>query len=147
MDLFLAGCQGLALAIAAGALFGSAGLKGNPGAILVLAAATLGAFLFGISLTPEDHPARPGFLVGAPAGVLAYYTARDVAAAAAGRAGEGGAGGVALIIVCFAFALAGLSLLGPVALIGIPALLATIYLFASRRRLAAQKHAGLRSLR
>lgn len=147
MDLVLAGAQGLALAIAAGALFGAPGLRGNPGVAPMLAAVVLGAFLYGASLTPEDHPAWPGWLIGAPVAYVTYLTARDVALAASGRAGEGGAGGVAFFIVAFALALAGLSLLGPVALIGIPALLAMIYLFAVRQRRAAEKHAGLRSLR
>jgi hypothetical protein len=66
MDLFLAGSQGLALAIASGALFGSAGLRGNPGAIPLVAAVVLGAFLYGASLTAEDHPASPGWVIGAP---------------------------------------------------------------------------------
>lgn len=147
MDLFLAGSQGLALAIAAGALFGSAGLRGNPGAIPMVGAVVIGAFLYGASLKPEDHAAWPGWLVGAPVALLSYLTARDVAAIASGRAGEGGAGGVAFFIVLFALALAGISLLGPAALVGIPALVAVIYLFAVRRRRAAQKHAGLRTLR
>ena len=54
--------------------------------------------------------------------MLAYCHARDVAVAAQSRAGEGGAGGVALFIALFALALAGLSLLGPVALICVVAL-------------------------
>lgn len=147
MDLLLAGAQGLALALAAGVLFGAAALRGNPGLALALVAAVVGAFLYGISLTPEDHPAWPGWLVGAPAAILSYFTSRDVASVASARAGEGGTAGVAFFVALFALALAGLSLLGPVALIGFAALLATIYVFVSRRRKAAQKHAGLRTLR
>jgi hypothetical protein len=147
MDLLEAGCQGLGLALAAGALLGAPGLTGSPGTALALAAAVAGAVLFGISLTPEDHPAWPGWLIGAPAGLLAYVTARDVAAAAQSRAGEGGAGGIALFIALYALALAGLSLLGPVALISIAALIATLWLYATRRRQAGEKYEGLRSLR
>jgi hypothetical protein len=147
MDLLEAGCQGLGLALAAGALCGAPGLKGTPGTVLALVAAVAGAALFGVSLTPEDHPAWPGFLIGAPAGFIAYVTARDVAAAAQSRAGEGGAGGVALFVALYAVALAGLSLLGPVALISIVALLATVWLYATRRQAAAEKYEGLRSLK
>lgn len=118
-----------------------------PGTALLVLAAIAGAFLHGISLTPEDHPAWPGWLVGGPAAALAYLTARDLSAAAQARAGEGGAGGVAFLVALCAVALAGISLAGPGALIAIPALLAVIYMFATRHRRSSQKHAGLRSLR
>ena len=147
MDLLEAGCQGLGLALAAGALCGAPGLRGTPGTALALIAAVAGAALYGVSLSAEDHPAWPGFLIGAPAALVAYMTARDVAVAAQSRAGEGGAGGVALFIGLYALALAGLCLLGPVALISIVALLATVWLYATRRQAAAEKYEGLRSLR
>ena len=147
MDLLEAGCQGLGLALAAGALLGAPGLRDTPGTALALIAAVAGAVLFGVSLTAEDHPAWPGFLIGAPAALLAYVTARDVAAAAQSRAGEGGAGGIALFVALYALALAGLSLLGPVALISIVALIATLWLYATRRETAGEKYEGLRSLR
>ena len=147
MDLAEAGAQGLALAVASGALFGAAGQRDNPGLALGAAAAVLGAFLYGISLTPEDHPAWPGWVVGAPVALVAYLALRDVAAVASARAGEGGTGGVAFLIAAFALALAGISLLGPLAFVGVVALLAVVYLFFSRRKRATEKHAGLRSLR
>ncbi|MDQ3758825.1 MAG: hypothetical protein M3331_02625 [Actinomycetota bacterium] len=147
MDLAEAGAQGLALAVASGALFGAAGQSDNPGLALAAAAAVVGAFLYGISLTPEDHPAWPGWVVGAPVALLAYFALRDVAAVASARAGEGGAGGVAFLIAVFALALAGISLIGPLAFVGIVAFLAVVYLFFSRRKRASEKHAGLRSLR
>jgi hypothetical protein len=147
METFEAGCQGLGLAIAAGTVLGPFRRRDQPFWIGAAVAAIVGAFLFGISLTPEDHPAWPGWLVGAPAAVLAFAVSSDIADAARARAGEGGAGGIALYIVVVALALAGLSLLGPVALISILALLALLYLFATRRRAASQKYEGLRSLR
>jgi hypothetical protein len=147
MDLLEAGCQGLGLALAAGALLGAPGLRGGAGTGLAIAAAVAGAILFGISLTPEDHPAWPGWLIGAPAGLLSYVAARDLAAAAQSRAGNGGAGGVALFVVLYALGLAGLSLLGPLALVSILALVGTLALLAGRRRQAGEKHEGLRSLR
>ncbi len=122
---------------------------GTPGIALAALAVVLGAFLYGYSLTeaPEDHPAWPGWLVGAPVAALAYFTLRDVASVAASRAGEGGAGGVALLIGLAALALAGISLIGPLAYIGVVALLAIIYLAFARRKRAGEKHAGLRTLR
>ena len=149
MDLAEAGAQGLALAVASGMLFGAAAVRGNAGVALAAVAVVLGAFLYGQSLTdaPEDHPAWPGWLIGAPVAALAYFTLRDVASVAGQRAGEGGAGGVAFLIGAAAVALAGISLLGPVAFVGVVAFLAVVYLALARRRRADEKHAGLRSLR
>jgi hypothetical protein len=147
MDTFEAGCQGLGLALAAGTILGAFARRDQAFWIAAAVAAITGAALFGLSLTPEDHPAWPGWLIGAPAAVLAAATAADIATSARSRAGEGGAGGVSLYIALYALALAGLCLLGPVALISIPALLATLYLFATRRRAAGEKYEGLRSLR
>lgn len=147
MDLFEAGSQGLGLALAAGALFAAPGLTGTPGTVLALAAAVAGAALFGSSLTPEDHPAWPGWLIGAPAALLAYVTVRDIAASARTRAGDGAGAGIALYVGAAAIVLAALSLAGPAAYVSIPALIAVLWLYATRRRKAAEKHAGLRSLR
>ena len=147
MDLFEAGCQGLGLALAAGALFAAPGLTGRAGTLLALLAAVAGAALFGSSLTPEDHPAWPGWIAGAAAALLAYVTARDVAAAARTRAGDGAGAGIALYVGAFAIVLAALSLAGPAAFVSILALIAVLWLYATRRRKAAEKHAGLRTLR
>ena len=66
MDLFLAGCQGAGLAVAAGALAGASGRRGTPGVVLLVLAVIGGAAaLFGIALANEDHPAWPGWPVGA----------------------------------------------------------------------------------
>ena len=146
MDLAEAGAQGLALAVASGALFGAAALRGNAGIALAALAVVLGAFLYGMSLadTPEDHPAWPGWVIGAPVAALAYFTLRDVASVArnararAAPAGSRSSSGGAL-------ALAGVSLLGPLAYIGVVALLAIIYLAFARRKRADEKHAGLRT--
>ena len=149
MELAEAGAQGLALAVASGALFGAAALRGNPGVALAAIAVVLGAFLYGMSLTdaPDDHPAWPGWVIGAPVAALAYFTLRDVASVAGQRAGEGGAGGVAFLIAASALVLAGISLIGPLAYVGVVALLAVLYLAFARRKRSSEKHAGLRSLR
>lgn len=147
MDLFLAGCQGLGLALAGGALGGSLGVRDVPGTALALVAALAGATLYGVSLTPEDHPAWPGWVAGAPAALLSYVVVRDVALGARSRAGERGAGGVSVFLGLYALALAGLSLLGPAAAVSLLAFAGTLWLYAGRRRKATEKHAGLRSLR
>lgn len=145
MDLFLAGCQGLGLALAVGALFGAPALKGTPGTVALIAAAILGAFLYGISLTPEDHPAWPGWVVGAPAAALAYWVAAGVSGGAKARAASESAG-ITIYIALFAVALGGLCLL-PISPISILALIGFIVLGLAQRRRASEKHAGLRSLR
>jgi hypothetical protein len=147
MDLLEAGCQGLGLALAAGALFGALGLTGRAGAVLAALAVFAGAAVFGSSLTPEDHPAWPGWIAGAAAGLLAYATARDIAVSARTRAGGGVGGGIAAYIGAFAILLAAVSLADRAALVSILALIAVLWLYATRRRKAARKHAGLRTLR
>jgi hypothetical protein len=146
MDLFLAGCQGLGLALAAGALLGALAQTDHIGNGLAVVAMALGAFLFGASLTPEDHPAWPGWIVGAPVALLAYVVARDIAVAARRRAGEGSGFGVAFYLGLYALVLTGLALL-PVSPVSLLALAGTVWLHFGRRRKAAEKHAGLRSLR
>lgn len=143
MDLFLAGCQGAGLALAAGMLTGAPGRRGNAGVALALVAVIAGAALFGISLEEEDHPAYPGWPVGALLGAMAFLVVRDIAEGA-GRRAEGAAftGG---LIALAALAVAGLSLLlEPIA---IAAALALTYLALARRRRADRKYEGLRTLR
>ena len=143
MDLFIAGCQGVGLALASGAFGGASGRRGIVGAVLLVFAIVGGAALFGIALEGEDHPAYPGWPIGALLALFAFLVVREFAEAAARRA-DGDAFTAALIAVA-ALALAGLSLLfGPVGLLGLVALL---WLWAGRRRRAAQKYEGLRTLR
>ena len=143
MDLFLAGCQGLGLALAAGIFAGASGRRDALGTALLVAAAFGGAALFGISLTQEDHPAWPGFLPGALFAWFAFTVTRDVAAGAAGRAEAGSATG--LLIAVSALALAGLSLVvSPISLLVLAAL---AWLALGRRSRADRKYEGLRTLR
>ncbi len=143
MDLFLAGCQGVGLAIAAGALAAAFGLRGTPGTVLALIAIVGGAALFGISLAAEDHPAWPGWLVGAALAGFAFIVTRDLAEGAARRAD--GAGFTGALIGLAALALAGLSVLVPP--VSLVALAGMVWLYLGRRRRAAQKYEGLRTLR
>jgi hypothetical protein len=143
MDLFIAACQGVGLAVAAGMLAGAPGRRDGIGYVLLALAAVGAAILFGASLETEDHPAWPGWPVGALIAAATFAVISDFAAGAAQRA-EGG-GVIATAIVIAALAVAGLSLVfGPV---GLLALAAVVYLWLGRRRRAATKYEGLRTLR
>lgn len=143
MDLFLAGCQGLGLALAAGIFAGASGRRDAIGTALLVAAAVGGAALFGLSLREEDHPAWPGFPVGAVVAWFAFTVTRDVAAGAAGREDAGAATGI--LIAAAALMLAAVSLfLQPVSLVALAGL---AWLALGRRRRAGRKYEGLRTLR
>ena len=144
MHLFVAGCQGIGLAVAAGALAGALGRRDTLGTALLVLAAIGGGLLFGVSLEAEDHPAWPGWPVGAAIAAISFFVICDFAASAAARA-EGGGAFVSAVIALAALAVAGLSVLwGPLGLI---ALAAIVYLGLARRSRAARKYEGLRTLR
>ena len=143
MDLFLAGCQGAGLALAAGTVAGAPGRRAAIGVALLAAAAVGGAVLFGLSLEEEDHPAYPGWPAGALLGAFAFLVVRDIAEGA-GRRAEG-AGFTGALIAIAALLVAGLSLLLPPAAIAV--FLALCYLALARRRRAGRKYEGLRTLR
>lgn len=143
MDLFVAGCQGAGLALAAGVLCGAAGRRGTLGALLLAVAVAGGAVLFAASLTAADHPGWPGAAAGALLAAFAFAVARGVSEGA--RARQGAAGLTEALVALAALALAATSLLlSPVAL---AALAALIWLALARRRGAARKYEGLRTLR
>jgi hypothetical protein len=143
MDFFLAACQGAGLALAAGAVAGAPGRDDRVGGFLLVLALVGGAILFGISLEAEDHPAWPGWPVGAALAALGCFVIRDFAAGAAKRADGGGF--ISALIVLAALALAGLSILLPP--VGLVALAAILWLLVGQRRRAARKYEGLRTLR
>jgi hypothetical protein len=142
MNFFLAACQGAGLAVAAGAIAGAFGRHGISTLLLVVAVIG-GAILFGASLAAEDHPAWPGWPVGAAIAWLSFAVVSDFAAGAAARADGGGF--IAGLIVLGALATAGLSVILPP--LGLVALLAIVYLGVARRGRASRKYEGLRSLR
>jgi hypothetical protein len=143
MDLFLATCQGIGLALAAGMFGGASGRRGMVGFLLAGAAAIGGGLMFGASLTTADHPAWPGWPVGAAIAVVTFGIVNGVVAGAQAR--HEGASSIGIIVALGAVVLAALSLfVEPVALV---ALLAVVWLGSARRRRAQQKHEGLRVLR
>jgi hypothetical protein len=155
MDSFLATCQGIGLALAAGALGGAlAGAFGRSPAVrgVLLAAAVIGAaILFGASLTTADHPAWPGWPVGALIAPLGFAVARGVVEGASARAASGAEGAegtpasIALTVAVVAVAIAALAtLLSPVSLL---VLAGFAWLAFARRRQAQRKYEGLRVLR
>jgi hypothetical protein len=150
MDLFLAACQGLGLALAAGIVTGAvagAAPEGARGLIFVLlVAGALGAALaFGASLESEDHSAWPGWPVGAAVALPSFGVARSVVAGARSRAGSDSTVVIAGTVAIVGLVLAGLSLL--IAPFSLVFLLGLVVLSLRRRRRAAEKYEGLRSLR
>ncbi len=143
MDFFLAACQGVGLAVAAGALAGAPGRRGTVSTVLLTAAVIGGALLFGASLAGEDHPAWPGWPVGAAIAWLSFAVVSDFATGAAARADGGGF--IAGLIALAALAAGGLSVL--VQPLGLVALAGIAYLGLARRERASRKYEGLRSLR
>jgi hypothetical protein len=143
MDLFLAACQGIGLALAAGSFGGASGRRGVIGVLLAAAAAIGGAIMFGASLATADHPAWPGWPIGAVLGVLAFGIVNGVVAGAQAR--HEGASSIGLIVALAALALALLSIW--VEPVGLVALLAMLWLGSARRRRAQRKYEGLRVLR
>jgi hypothetical protein len=143
MDLFLATCQGIGLALAAGSFGGASGRRGAVGFLLAAAAAIGGGVLFGASLASADHPAWPGWPVGAVIAVFTFGIVNGVVAGAQAR--HDGASSIGIIVALGALVLAALSLLlEPVALV---ALLGIVWLGSARRRRAQRKYEGLRVLR
>jgi hypothetical protein len=155
VDFFLAACQGFGLALAAGtvtgAIAGAAAARDGAGppalllATLAGAGLVAGAILFGISLSAEDHPAWPGWLVGALAALLSFSVISGVVRGAATRMQRGSGATQVIYLAVAAAILAGLSVLLPP--VGLIALVAIGWLAVARRRRAARKHEGLRVLR
>ncbi len=143
MDLWLAAFQGLGLALAAGCLAGAPGRRDTVGTLLMIAAVGAGAALFGLSLAQEDHPAYPGWPLGALFAAFAFIVVRDVAESASRR--SDGDSLTSVLIAAAALALAGLSLVvSPVAIV---ALVGLAWIWLGRRRKASRKYEGLRTLR
>ncbi|MFL5869828.1 MAG: hypothetical protein ACJ75R_02010 [Solirubrobacterales bacterium] len=144
MDLFVATCQGIGLALAAGAFGGASARRGPVGLLLLAIAVIGGAVMFGASLATEDHPAWPGWPIGALLAAFAFVVVREVAEGAAARPDAGPWTGA--LLAGAALVLAGLSLL-PASPISLVALATLAWLWLARRGRAARKYEGLRSLR
>jgi hypothetical protein len=150
--MFLAICQGLGLAIAAGLILGVVFPPIMPTWGAVAGASPLGVLAAGAALNGADEALWPAVPVGILGAGLAAIVTRDVAAGAIRRQRDWVTGaevqapsGITVIVVLAAIVVAGVSLvLEPFSLL---ALLALVWLWASRRRQAERKHEGLRVLR
>jgi hypothetical protein len=143
MDTFLAICQGIGLALAAGTFAGASGRRGVIGFLLAAAAAIAGGFLFGASLVSADHSAWPGRFAGVILGVFAFGVVNGVVAGAQAR--HEGASSIGMIVAVLAVVLAAASIF--IEPIGLVALVALLWLGSARRRRAQRKYEGLRILK
>lgn len=144
MSLFLAICQGVGLAIAAGTFAGASGRRDIVGVLLAIAAAVGGAILFAVSMSNRDHPAIVGIPLGAILAVIAYGVVSSVVAGAQARIR--GASSIGLIVAGIALVLAVVTAFvwEP---FGLLLLLGLLWLASARQRRAQRKYEGLRSLR
>ena len=154
MDLLLAICQGLGLAIAAGLVIGVVLPPIMPSWGAVAGAAPLGVIACGAALTGADEALWPALPVGILGAGLAAAVSRDVAAGAARRqqgpdaAAEVNAQAPVAVtawVVLAAVIVAVVSIFAPPASLVAAAALA--WLALSRRQREARKHEGLRVLR
>jgi hypothetical protein len=151
MDLLLAICQGLGLAVAVGLIIGVVLPPIMPTWGAVAGAAPLGILACAAALNGADEAVWPALPVGVLGAGVAASVSRDVAAGAARR--ERGAieadaqapGALTALVVLAAALIAVLSLVAPP--VGPVVLLALAWLALSRRRREDRKHEGLRVLR
>ena len=150
MDVFLAACQGLGLALAAGIVVAAvlglplAGRSPAAAFLAILIAAGVGALGFAWSLEEETSTWWPGIAGGALAGATAARLGMAVLSGAAERAREA-TSTLALVATGSGLVLGALSLL--VSPVSLPAAAGLLVLYAGRRRRDARKYEGLRTLR
>ena len=150
--MFLAICQGLGLAIAAGLILGVVFPPIMPTWGAVIGAAPIGVLVAGAALNGADEAVWPALPVGVIGAGLAAVVGRDVASGAIRRQRDRVSGadgqspsGVTVIVVAAAVVVAGISLVfEPFSLV---VLVALSWVWVSRRRRAERKHEGLRVLR
>jgi hypothetical protein len=150
--MFLAICQGLGLAIAAGLILGVVFPPIMPTWGAVVGAAPIGVLAAGAALNGADEPVWPALPVGVIGAGFAAVVSRDVASGAIRRQRDRVTGadvqapsGVTVIVVVAAVVVAGISLVfEPFSLV---VLVALSSVWVSRRRRAERKHEGLRVLR
>jgi hypothetical protein len=150
--MFLAICQGLGLAIAAGLILGVVFPPIMPTWGAVVGAAPIGVLAAGAALNGAGESVWPALPVGAIGAGFAAVVSRDVASGAIRRQRNRVTGadvqspsGVTVIVVVAAVVVAGISLVfEPFSLV---VLVALSWVWVSRRRRAERKHEGLRVLR
>ena len=150
--MFLAICQGLGLAIAAGLILGVVFPPIMPTWGVIVGVAPIGVLAAGAALNGADEALWPALPVGLIGSGIAAVVSRDVAAGAIRRQRDQVTGAevqapsaVTVIVVVVAVVVAVLSLL--IEPISLAVLIALVALGASRRQRAQRKHEGLRVLR
>ena len=149
---FLAICQGLGLALAAGFVIGAVVPSIMPSWGAIAGAAPLGVLACAAVLDGADEALWPALPVGVLGAGLAAVISHDLTAGAARREGEGlevgnaqASPGVMAIAVAVAAVFAAASLFAPPA--SLVALFGLVWVWLSRRRREDSKHEGLRVLR
>jgi hypothetical protein len=150
--MFLAICQGLGLAIAAGLILGVVFPPVMPTWGAVVGVAPIGVIAAGAALNGADEAIWPALPVGVLGSGLAAVVTRDVVAGAVRRQSDQLTGaevrapsGITVIVVFAAIVVSGLSLIvEPVSLVVLAAL---AWVWVSRRQRGQRKHEGLRVLR
>jgi hypothetical protein len=151
MDLLLASCQGLGLAIAAGLILGVVFPPIMPTWGAIVGVAPIGVLAAGAAMHGADEAVWPALPVGVVGAGVSAAVSRDVAAGAVRRERDQLAAevqapsGITVIMVLVAVVVAAVSLVAPP--FSLVALLALAWLWLSRRRREARKHEGLRVLR
>ena len=150
--MFLAICQGLGLAIAAGLILGVVFPPIMPTWGAVAGVAPLGVLAAGAALNGNDEALWPALPIGVIGAGLAAAVSRDVASGAVRRERDRMTGaevqapsGVTVIFVLAAVVVAGVSLVAPP--FSLVVFFGLAWLWLSRRRRADRKHEGLRVLR
>jgi hypothetical protein len=152
MDLLLACCQGLGLAIAAGLILGVVFPPIMPTWGAVAGVAPIGVLAAAAALHGADEAVWPALPLGVIGAGVSAAVIRDVATGAVRRERDQLTGaeaqapsGVTAIVVLAAVVIAAVSLVAPP--FSLVALTALAWLWLSRRRREARKHEGLRVLR
>ena len=136
--------QAVGLGLAIGMIVGTTGLEGSARGGITLVAGFIGLAAGGIAASADDDSVLVGFVFGFLGAAIACVIVSDVIAGARRRRGAG-TGALGFIVVMFALAVAGITILfPPLALIPLSAL---IWLGLARRRRAQRKYEGLRVLR
>lgn len=148
---FLAICQGLGLALAAGLIIGVVLPAIMPGWGVIVGAAPIGVLACAAALNGAGEAIWPALPIGVLAAGLAAMVSRDVAAGATRRETPEATiqaqapSGVTAIVVLAAIVVAALSIfVPPVSLVAASAL---AWLWVNRRKRDERKHEGLRVLR
>jgi hypothetical protein len=136
--------QAIGLGLAIGMIVGTTGLEGSARGGITLVAGFIGVAAGGIAASADDDSVLVGAIFGFLGAALACVIVSDVIAGARRRGGAG-TGALGFIVVMFALAVAGISILFPP--LALLPLIGLIWLGLARRRRAQRKYEGLRVLR